>query len=883
MIGRTLAHFEVLSKLGEGGMGVVYKARDTHLDRFVALKVLPPDKVADTERKRRFIQEAKSASALNHPNIIHIYDIDESDGVLFIAMEFVDGKSLDGIIAKGTLRQNDALKYAIQAADALAKAHSAGIVHRDLKPSNIMITNDGLVKVVDFGLAKLAGARENAPESDVLETLTRDSPHTEEGLAVGTAAYMSPEQAEGREVDARSDIFSFGVVLYEMVTGKRAFQRGSRAATLSAVLREDAPPVSATPESSPAEWDRLIIRCLRKDPDRRFQSIADLRVSLMELREESESSRTTTRAAVRASAKGSKKLWMIAAIAGVIAAATMFAVWMLTHKPPAPATAVAWKPLPLTSLPGQETYPSFSPDASQVAFNWDGEDGTRRLYVKLVGPGRPLRLTEGTARGAAWSPDGRFIAFYRELQPGHAAVLIVPALGGPERKIAEFDFQPWLLLSPCWYPDSKSLVISARVAGAENNSLMRVFIDSSEMVRLTEPPPAMTHGDDSPSIADDGHAMAFQRAAVNASGQVHVLALVDGKPSGTPRKLDTGTTPIMFTAWAPELRDLILSSGARGSLFRIPADGSGPIANLGLRDTGTLSVSARGHRLAYSERRIDVNLWEATLDPANPAAPVKGPFRRVSTPVGRKVNPQYSPDGKRIAYSSSRTGDQEIWMSDADGSNSGTITSLGAPVAGSPRWSPDAQTIAFDCNVRGAYDIYLVNPDGGKARALTHEGTNFAPAWSPDASRIYFSSNRSGRLEIWSMKPDGTDPQQITRGGGISPLFSADGQTIYFSRGEGSHTKLMKVPAIGGKEEVLADDLYRYSFAPAARGIYYLSSSTTKVSVHYIDFTTGKNNEVLSVDNEQELGLAVSRDGRRILFAKVDQADTDLMLVENFR
>src|SRR5712692_3799238 len=222
MTGRTLSHYRIMEKLGSGGMGVVWKARDTHLDRFVALKVLPAEKLSDPERKRRFVQEAKSASALNHPNIIHIYDISDAEGVPFLAMEYVAGKTLGGLIGRKGLRLQDALKYAIQIVDALAKAHSAGIVHRDLKPSNIMVTDDGLVKVLDFGLAKLT--EQGLPNESVdTQTLRQEAAQTEEGVIVGTAAYMSPEQAEGKPVDARSDIFSFGAVLYEMLSGRRAF------------------------------------------------------------------------------------------------------------------------------------------------------------------------------------------------------------------------------------------------------------------------------------------------------------------------------------------------------------------------------------------------------------------------------------------------------------------------------------------------------------------------------------------------------------------------------------------------------------------------------------------------------------------------------------
>src|SRR3989449_2976712 len=234
MIGKTIAHYQILEKLGEGGMGVVYKARDTHLDRLVVLKVLPPEKVADSERKRRFVQEAKAASALNHPNIITIHDIASENGIDFIVMEYVQGKTLDALVPRKGLRLNETLKLAIQMADALATAHSAGIIHRDLKPTNVMVTDGGLVKVLDFGLAKLTEVSESGDEA------TRSLQHqTEEGTIVGTVSYMSPEQAEGKRVDARSDIFSFGSVLYEMATGQQAFHGDSKMSTLAAILNQE--------------------------------------------------------------------------------------------------------------------------------------------------------------------------------------------------------------------------------------------------------------------------------------------------------------------------------------------------------------------------------------------------------------------------------------------------------------------------------------------------------------------------------------------------------------------------------------------------------------------------------------------------------------------
>src|SRR6266446_1794149 len=293
MTGQTIGHYKVIEQVGAGGMGVVYKALDTHLDRFTAIKVLPPEKVADPERKRRFVQEAKAASALNHPNIITIYDIASENGIDFIAMEYVPGKALNQLITRKGLPLGEALKYAVQVADALAAAHAAGIIHRDLKPGNVMVSGaperSGFVKVLDFGLAKLTDKVESM-EREFTETIQQDdTPATGEGTIVGTVSYMSPEQAEGKKVDARSDIFSFGALLYEMVTGRRAFQRDSKLATLSAILNDQPPVASTIRPELPHDLETVLNRCLRKDPNRRFQHMADVKIALEELREESDS------------------------------------------------------------------------------------------------------------------------------------------------------------------------------------------------------------------------------------------------------------------------------------------------------------------------------------------------------------------------------------------------------------------------------------------------------------------------------------------------------------------------------------------------------------------------------------------------------------------
>src|SRR5438128_2500585 len=366
MIGQTLGHYRIDSKLGEGGMGVVYRAFDTHLDRTVAIKVLRPDATTSPERKRRFVQEAKSASALNHPGIIHIYDIDTAnlpDGPTdFIAMEFVPGKTLGQCIGKNGLSLKDTLKYGIQIADALARAHAAGIVHRDLKPANVIVSDGGRVKLLDFGLAKLTEKIDPDPDGT---TATQESPLTEEGAIVGTVAYMSPEQAEGKKVDGRSDIFSFGSVLYEMVTGRRAFEGGTKISTLYAILHKEPTAASEISPAVPMELEKIIARCLRKDPQRRAQGIADIKLALEELKDESESGKLSGQvaaaAAVRPLARSPRRFVAIAAgVVALVVAAAGLAWWLLKRRPSSAPARSEW--LQITNLPDSAVQPALSPD-----------------------------------------------------------------------------------------------------------------------------------------------------------------------------------------------------------------------------------------------------------------------------------------------------------------------------------------------------------------------------------------------------------------------------------------------------------------------------------------------------------------------------------------
>ena len=890
MIGQTIAHYQILDKLGEGGMGVVYKARDTHLDRFVAIKVLPPERVADPERKRRFVQEAKAASALNHPNIITIYDIDQQAGVDFMVMEYVPGKTLDQLIGHKGLKLNDTLKYGIQIADALSRAHAAGIVHRDLKPSNIMVDEHGLVKVLDFGLAKLT-----EPIGPEAETVTA---RTAEGTIVGTVAYMSPEQAQGKPVDARSDIFSFGSLLYEMVTGRRAFQRESKLSTLAAILREEPKPASQTVEGLPAEAERIITRCLRKDPERRFQHMDDLKVALEEVKEESDSGTAAMKAAPP------RRRWVWAALLPVLLVAGFFA-WRVWRSP---QSAEPLRAVPLTTFPGAKSFPSFSPDGNYVAFAWSGpKQDNFDIYVQQIGIGSPLRLTTDPRNDydPAWSPDGRWIAFLRSEssslasgrngampQVGTSELRLIPPLGGPERKLAEirtgqsYYFAVYL----AWCPDSDCLVVTDSPGPGKPDALFVVSLETGEKRQLTNPqPPAF--GDTHPAASPDGRWLVFERELAPPSTELYLLPLGKNLTAGGEiRRLPFALFNRDYTTWMPDSKEILFSS--EGSLWRAAIAGDHAPARVPfVGESGIMPVVSRPQpgrpsRLVYVRSIVVQNIWR--VETSAPGAPATSPPSSAIASTRRDDDAQFSPDGRRVAFGSDRSGPNEIWLADPDGSNALQLTSMAATMggryAGSPSWSPDGKLIAFNCLLEGHYQVYVISASGGKPRRLTfHSANSNIPSFSRDGKWIYFSSDRTGEYQIWKVPVAGGEALQVTHNIGFVAVESPGGAYVYYTQTVATPSALWRLPASGGQPVRVLEGVIQRAFTVFEKGIYYIDQPSIETRLQFYDFATGGSTTVARNLGDVQLGLTASPDGRTILYSRVASSINDLMLVENFR
>jgi serine/threonine protein kinase len=720
-IGTKLGPYEILAAIGAGGMGEVYRARDSKLGRDVALKVLPEAFARDAERMARFQREAKVLASLNHPNIASIYGLEDSGATHALVMELVEGPTLADRIRSGPMPVDEALRTAKQITEALEYAHERGIVHRDLKPANVKVTNDDAVKVLDFGLAKAIEG--DAASIDIATSPTMSRMATLAGVLLGTAAYMSPEQAKAKAVDRRADIWAFGCVLYEMLTGKMAFTGETVTDTLAAVIMKD-PDWSQLPAATPLRVRVLLQRCLQKHPKQRLRDIGDARISIDEVLSGAPDPSSPVATPVSAPLWRRALPWaLFGAMAAILAAVVM--IWKFAAPAPVPQTAMHFSAV--TDFPGVQAQPSFSPDGRSVAFV-SNHSGHYDIYVALISGGSLVQITKdpNLKSHPAWSPDGATIAYARVNDSGLWDIWQVPALGGTPRKII------LNATDPTWSSDGRLLGYrnlangTISVAGASGENAHTVADISKHGLTGSEP-----------RFSPDGRQIVFS-ARPDTGGPYGELAVVD-VDTGKTRLLTHDGALALSPAWSPDSKSIYFASSRGGTLnvWKIDADGNGlQQITAGEGDDAELDVSADGKRIVFASLREKIGIAELDLQ-AKPGQPDTQVL--TADPARNQWGPAYSPDGKRLAFFTNLkgAGNESVWIADAEGSNA-------APLVQDSR-------------------------------------INIFPEWSADGSYIVYASERAAASQNWEYRripASGGSPQTLLTADRLNLLVGSNGRLV---------------------------------------------------------------------------------------------------------
>ncbi len=748
LIGQTVSHYRILEKIGGGGMGVVYKAEDTRLHRFVALKFLPSDVAADRATLERFRREAEAASALNHPNICTIYDIGEQDGIHFITMEFLDGKTLRHCIEGKSLPVERVLDWGIQIAEGLNAAHAEGIIHRDVKSANIFVTKHGHAKILDFGLAKLVTAKDGVSG---MPTVTADELLTSPGATVGTVAYMSPEQARGEELDGRSDLFSFGSVLYEMTTGRPPFSGNTSAVMFEAILNRAPISPSTANRNLPADLERIITKALEKDREVRYQSAAELRADLKRVLRDTTSGKI---AAVQPElGKSSSRLPVYAA--GTLAALALLALGFFIYRWQTGSSLVPpseW--VQLTDFVDAAVAPALSPDGRMLAFlRGQGTFVTHGdVYLKLLPNGKPVQLThDGIEKmSPVFSPDGSQVAY---TVPGHWDTWIVPTLGGdPRLMLPNGSGLTWI--------DAQHMLFSEIKQG--RHMVIVSAMENRNAERDVYPPPGEG------SMAHHSYASPDRKWALvvwmNTLGgwQPCQLAALDGsavaKPVGPPDAECTAA------AWSPNGRWMYFSSASGGSFHiwrqRFP-DGVPEQLTSGVTEEEGIAVAPDGGSLVTSVGAEQSSVWVHDRGGNHQITSEAAAF--LTSPDGTASRSLFSPDGRRVYYllrRSRHNSSVELWVSEL-GSGANEVQ-VGELSASGFDLSPDGHSVAYSLrSAEGRASIWIASVDHvSPPRHIESASDNFGPIFAPDGS-VFFMSSEGEQTFIYRMNQDGTGRRKV--------------------------------------------------------------------------------------------------------------------------
>jgi serine/threonine protein kinase len=877
MVGQTISRYRVLEKLGQGGMGVVYKAEDTKLDRLVALKLLSAHLLGVEDIRRRFEREAKSAAALSHSNVCHVYEIDEVDGETFIAMELIEGESLDQKISNSPLRIEEALSIAQQVAKGLEAAHKRGIVHRDIKPANIMVGEDGDVKILDFGLAQL----------------TEASRLTKANETLGTVAYMSPEQTDASGTDHRSDIWSLGVALYEMATGQHPFKGDYDQAIMYSILNEEPEPVTALRTGVPMELERIVNKCLSKSAADRYQSAAELGVDLRG----ATSPRTPASGPVSRSRKRRPGTAIAAGLA-LLAAATAF--WAL--RPASRAPQESWKISRVTSTNELEYNLSAAESSSLIAYSSNLE-GNLEIYVMPLGGGKPLRLTDHPSDDSQprIAPDGESLVFHSFRDAG---LYTVPVTGGVPHRLTGVNYRhiEGILGSQSWRatPSGQELVFSRWEADGRA-AIWKIDPASREETQISRPNEREEHT--AASFSPDGATIVFNLEVGGRGGQVGLWTIP--AEGGEPQPLAQDQFTNRMAAWTPDGGRVVFESTRSGARnlweLTLSSGDMRPITVGPGLDRRPLPVAGKG--LFYQQFHHTINLYRRDLSSGvHESLTIGSEFEQ--------VNPRFSSDGRKLAFDSNRGGDFEIVALDLENGDTALLTN-NSEFDRYPDWSPVSDQLVFISTRSGSPALWLMDGAGGNSRLLDtgsapppqysimpHDAPG-PPRWSRDGKAIAYVGLGESGTELWSVNPENGQAKRL-----IAPVYTFDwygddGTMIVYSRPgagdkfDGAELRALKLDT---REEVtLLEGLYgSLDAAPDGSAVTYVSQDgflgqqyfllplTPPNASDGLPQAAGEPELLTPTDGWHTHAGAFSPDGSSFVYDR-DYDEGDILLIENYQ